>query len=119
MICPRCSVAEVSPLTGRCVLCGYVPVGGVSVQQAVTDEVLETVQRELATRFQLQVLLRRDRRSNLYVAHDVEDDRLITLRLIPRPGPVDDELIRQYEQAAAVATQLRHPHVVPIHKFGV
>jgi serine/threonine protein kinase len=32
---------------------------------------------------------------------------------------VDDELIRRYEQAAAVAAQLRHPHLVPIHKFGV
>lgn len=119
MICPRCSVAEVSPVTGRCVLCGYVPVGGVSVQQAVADEVLETVQRELAGRFQLQVLLRRDRKSNLYLARDLEDDRLVALRLIPRPGPVDDELIQRFEQAAAVATRLRHPHLIPLHRHGV
>lgn len=119
MICPRCSVAEVSPLTGRCVLCGYVPVGGVSVQQAVADEVLETVQRELAGEFQLQVLLRRDRRSNLYLARDLQDDRLVTLRLIPRPGPVDGELIQRFEQAAAVAAQLRHPHLIPLQRHGV
>ena len=119
MICPRCSVAEVSPLTGRCVLCGYVPAGGVSVQQAVTDEVLETVQRELGGRFQLQVLLRRDRRSNLYVARDLDEDRMVALRLIPRPGPVDEELIQRFEQAAAVAAQLRHPHLIPVHGHGV
>jgi serine/threonine-protein kinase len=119
MICPRCSVAEVSPLTGRCVLCGYEPAGGVSVRQAVADEVLETVQRELAGQFQLQLLLRRDRRSNLYVARDLETDRLVALRLIPRPGPVDDELLRRFEQAAAVAAQLRHPHLIPVLAHGV
>lgn len=119
MICPRCSVAEVSPLTGRCVLCGFVPAGGVAVRQAVADEVLETVQRELAARFQLQVLLRRDRRSNLYVARDLEDDRLVALRLIPSPGPVDGELLQRFEQAAVVGAQLRHPHLAPVHRYGV
>lgn len=119
MICPRCSVAEVSPLTGRCVLCGYVPGGGVSVQPSVANEVLETVQRELAGMFELQVLLRTDRRSNLYVARDLADDRLVTLRLVPRPGPVDDELIRRFEQATAVAARLRHPHLVPVFRSGV
>jgi serine/threonine-protein kinase len=101
------------------VLCGYVPSGGVSVQQAVADEVLETVQHELDGRFQLQVLLRRDRRSNLYVARDLETDRLVALRLIPRPGPVDDDLLQRFEQAAGLAAQLRHPHLTPVLNHGV
>jgi hypothetical protein len=121
MICPRCSVAEISPDTSRCELCGYTPLGTrqVAVQAPVADEVLETVQRELQGRFDLQMLLRPERGSTLYVARDVEDDRLVRLRLIPRQGPVEGPLIQRFAQAAVLAAQFRHPHVVPLRKHGV
>jgi serine/threonine-protein kinase len=121
MICPRCSVAEISPETGRCELCGFTPLGArpVAVQAPVADEVLETVQRELQGRFDLQMLLRRERGSTLYVARDVEDDRLVRLRLIPRQGPVEGPLIHRFAQAGVLAAQFRHPHVVALRKHGI
>jgi hypothetical protein len=121
MICPRCSVAEISPETGQCELCGYTPLRPrpVAVQAPVADEVLETVQRELQGRFDLQMLLRPERGSTLYVARDVEDDRLVRLRLIPRQGPVEGPLIQRFAQAAVLAAQFRHPHVVALRKHGV
>jgi len=121
MICPRCSVAEISPDTNRCQLCGYTLLGGraVAVQAAVADEVLETVQRELRDRFELQVLVRRERGSTLYLARDIEDDRLVSLRLIARQGPIEGPLIHRFAQAATLAAQFRHPHVVALRKHGV
>jgi len=122
MICPRCSVAEISSDTNRCELCGYTLLGSppvVAVQPRVADEVLETVQRELAGRFELQVMVRRDRGSTLYVARDLEDDQLVGLRLIPRQGPVEGPLIHRFAQTATLAAQFRHPHLIPIRKHGV
>ena len=121
MICPRCSVAEISPETSRCELCGYTLLGSrpATVQTPVADEVFETVQRELQGRFDLQMLLRRERGSTLYIARDVEDDRLVRLRLIPRQGPIEGPLIHRFAQAATLAEQFRHPHVVALRKHGV
>ena len=104
MICPRCSVAEISPETHQCVLCGFSPTGVVAAPRPErVDEVYETVQRELGDRFELQVLLRRERHTILYLALDLEDDRLVTLRLIPRLGPADGDLVHRFAQAATLA----------------
>lgn len=120
MICPRCSVAEISSDTNVCELCGYTLLGSqVAVHGRVTDEVFETVQRELAGRFDMHVMIRRDRGSSLYLARDTEDDQMVGLRLIPRQGPVDGALIHRFAQAATLAAQLRHPHLLPIRKHGV
>ncbi len=120
MICPRCSVAEISPETHQCVLCGFSPTGVLApAQPAPVDEIHETVQRELGDRFELQVLLRREQHTILYLALDLEDDRVVALRLIPRLGPVDGDLVHRFAQAATLAAGLRHPHVVPTPKHGV
>jgi serine/threonine protein kinase len=119
MICPRCSVAEISPDTSRCILCGYVADGAVAVRDHPIDEVLETVRRELHDRFELQALLRRERRSSLYHARELEADRMVTVRLIHRPGPIGAEALQHFAQAAALAGRLQHPHVVPILAHGV
>ena len=72
MICPRCSVAEIAADTQECVLCGFSPSGGVVVDDRVSDEVQETLQRELADRFLLQMLRRREPWSIQYLARDLE-----------------------------------------------
>jgi hypothetical protein len=120
MICPRCSVAEISPETHVCVLCGFSPTGVLApAQPEPVDEIHETVQRELGDRFELQVLLRKEQHTILYLALDLEDDRVVALRLIPRLGPVDGDLVHRFAQAATLAAGLRHPHLVPMPKHGV
>jgi len=113
-------VAEISPETHQCVLCGFSPTGVLApAQPEPVDEIHETVQRELGDRFELQVLLRREQHTILYLALDLEDDRVVALRLIPRLGPVDGDLVHRFAQAATLAAGLRHPHVVPTPKHGV
>ncbi|HEX9729084.1 MAG TPA: serine/threonine-protein kinase [Gemmatimonadales bacterium] len=119
MICPRCSVAEISDDAQECTLCGYSPYGVVVVGEGVTDEVQETVQQELASRFNLQMQLERRPSSLRYVARDLEVDELVTLQLLPHQGPLDVDIVQRFEQAATAAITLRHPHVIPIRDFGL
>jgi len=119
MICPRCSVAEISPETGECVLCGFSPSANVMVHHPVADEVQETVQRELAGTFELQVLMARGSRSIVYLARNVPDDQLVALKLLPFQGPVDGAIARAFQESAAIGQSLDHPHLVPIQSYGV
>lgn len=119
MICPRCSVADISPATGECVLCGYSPSANVAVDRIVADEVRETIQEELAGRFELKLLVRSGRRSLVYLARSVGDDRLVAVKLLPLQGPVDPELARRFQQEATVAMSVDHPHLVPVYDYGL
>lgn len=119
MICPRCSVAQISVESQKCPVCGYSAAGGVIVQQPIPDEIQETLQTELGGRFQFQVLLRREARSILYLARDLAEERLVSLRLLPLPGPVDGDVLQRFEQSAVAAMGLRHPHIVPVLKYGL
>jgi len=121
MICPRCSVAEIAPDTNRCELCGYTLLGAkaVATETPVADEVFETLQRELADRFELQVLVRRERASMVYLARDVEDDQLVSVRLITRQGPVEGPMLHRFAQTGALASQFHHPHLLSVRKHGM
>ena len=121
MICPRCSVAEIAPDTNRCELCGYTLLGAKSVatETPPADEVVETLQRELADRFELQVLVRRERASMIYLARDLEDDQLVSVRLITRQGPVEGPMLHRFAQTGALASQFHHPHLLSVRKHGM
>ena len=95
------------------------PAGGVIVVDPAVDEGQETVQKELAGKFHLRVLLHREPWSMRYLARDLEADRLVTLQLLPHQGPFNAEILQQFEQAATEASALRHPHVIPVHRFGL
>ncbi len=121
MICPRCSVAEIAPDTNRCELCGYTLLGtkSVATETPVADEVFETLQRELADRFELQVLVRRERASTVYLARDLEDDQLVSLRLVERQGPVEGPMLHRFAQTGTLASQFHHPHLLSVRKHGM
>ena len=119
MICPRCSVAEISAESGECVLCGFSPSANVAVAHIVADEVQETIQRELAGKFELQLLVRAGVRSLVYLARDLKDDRLVALKLLPFQGPMSAELATRFQQEATLAVSLNHPHLVPVLDYGL
>ena len=85
MTCPRCAIGDLADDTGKCVLCGFVPSAttAVAVDKSAVDEVQETVQRELDGQFRINVLLRHGSRSSVYLADEVETDRLVALKVIP------------------------------------
>ena len=117
MICPRCSIADISEDTHQCPLCGFAPSGSVLVEPA-HDEILEAVQEALGDRYQIQAVLRLGERSFVYLANDLAHERLLALKVMPVAELVDHELAKRFEQRAAVAASLKHSHIVPVHTYG-
>lgn len=117
MICPRCTVAEISAETQTCVLCGYSP-GGVTLD--VGTELDEIAHRELGTQYHLDAILSQTPGWIRYAAREIGSDRHAELHVFGRhpAGPDtarDDRFRRDVEAAAALA----HPHIVPVFGGGV
>ena len=58
MICPRCSVVEISETTQQCGLCGFAPSSKVLLAEPVVDDILEIVQGALSEQFHINAVLR-------------------------------------------------------------
>lgn len=119
MTCPRCAIGDLAEDTGKCVLCGFVPgaTATVAVDKSIVDEVQETVQRELQGKFQINVLLRHGSRSSVYLADEIDSNRLVALKVIPLQRGMNVD-IASFEREAGVAASLSHAHIVPILGFG-
>lgn len=120
MICPRCSVAEISAETNRCVLCGYAPGGGaaVGVQVDPRDKLHDHVLQELEGQFRIERLLSKGPRTLVYAAREVESERKVALKVLARQPVREAGMEDRFTRDAAAAASLDHPHIVPIFRFG-
>ena len=95
MICPRCSVAEISPETNRCVLCGFAAnatAGGSATAVAEPgmaaphpEPRLDPIAREeLAQLFNIERATGGGGLVTTYIAREAETERKIVLRSLPR-----------------------------------
>jgi predicted Ser/Thr protein kinase len=117
MICPRCSVGEISEATQECLVCGFSRTGGVLVEandwSAHDDPVLPSLERQ----FQVEGVLRRGAASRIYLARDQVTGRLCSLKVLPltdaAPGTID-----RFKKDAQRAAALDHPHIVALSSFG-
>jgi len=118
IICPNCSAGQISPLTGKCELCGFVPEGPVAVQAPRDEGVDALAQEELAALFRLDVLIGHGADSAVYVAREQGSSRTIVVKVMPRPtegrAAADDRFRRAVESVAV----LEHPHIVPVFAHG-
>jgi serine/threonine-protein kinase len=118
MICPRCSVADISDDTHQCPLCGFSPSASVIVEQPVLDEVFQAVQQALADRFDIERVLRLGERSFVYVARELPGGRSVALKVVPVAELVDHEIAGRFERQAGLAAALNHSHIVPLYAYG-
>jgi serine/threonine protein kinase len=122
MICPRCSVAEISPESNRCVLCGYsanaAPAVAVDVAAPMTGPQLDPIAREeLAQFFHFERVLDVGF-VTAYLARETETERKVVLRTVPRQPVRDAGLEDRLLHELATAASLDHPHVVPLYRYG-
>ncbi len=118
MTCPNCSAGEISPLTHRCELCGYVPDGLVVVETPRTEAVDDVARVELAEQFRFDEFLGRGEASAVYLAREQGSNRQIVVKVLPRPGDRRPDLDERFQRAVESVAALEHPHIVPIFGHG-
>jgi serine/threonine protein kinase len=55
----------------------------------------------------------------VYRAHDPALDRDVALKVLPAEFLHDPAFATRFKQEARVAAKLEHPHIVPVHAFGI
>ncbi len=121
MMCPRCSVAEISEETDQCELCGFSAADETTVVpavQATASSLEETTQAELGKRFRIRALLRHTPRSVVFLAQAADRRDSVALKVIPVAPMVDDATGEAFEEDASPIVGLRHPNIVPLLEFG-
>ena len=119
MICPRCSVGEVSEATQECVVCGYSPTAGVLVDTPQWNDLEDPAVRSLDRQFRIEGVLRRGAVSSVYLARDLVSGRLAALKVLPIAPQYGPEVIDRFRLESGLAAALDHPHIVPVFHFGV
>lgn len=119
MICPRCSVGEISEATQECLVCGFSRSGGVAVETSnewnrVEDPLLPALQRQ----FSVEGVLRRGSTSRIYLARDQVTGRLCSLKVLPLGEDVPEGLIERFRKDAQRAATLDHAHLVSLLSYG-
>jgi len=57
--------------------------------------------------------------ATVYEAHEPSLDRRVALKVLPAEFLYDPAFADRFRQEARVAAKLEHPHIVPIHAYGI
>src|SRR4051794_19617820 len=68
--------------------------------------------------YRLDGLIGRGGMGEVHRAYDVDRDRVVALKLMPRHLGADPAFRLRFEAEARVAARMRNPHVIPIHDYG-
>ena len=69
--------------------------------------------------FRIVALMGRGGMAAVYKAYEPELDRHVALKVLPGEFLHDKEFGKRFEREAKVIAKLEHPHIVPIHRFGI
>ena len=81
----------------------------------MADDVLATLSAALAGQYALERELGRGGMGVVYLARDLQLDRLVAIKVLP-PALADDDALARFVREARTAAQLAHPNVVPVHR---
>lgn len=115
MKCSRCSVAEISPLTGACELCGFVPGTTVAVEYA--DALVELATKQLTHEFEFLTPIAISPYSALLRARELSSGRTLHLKVLPRRADERDAE-EGFRATLGAFAAFDHPHIVPVLRYG-
>lgn len=115
MTCPSCAAAEISPLTGKCDLCGFAPDATVAVESV--DAVVELARRQLEHEFEFKEPVgKRDGTTVQRVVERSTGRNLVLKVLLRRTAePVAEESFRATMNALA---GFDHPNLTHVVRHG-
>jgi serine/threonine-protein kinase len=70
-------------------------------------------------RYRLDALLGRGGMGEVWRAYDTVKERVVALKRLPPQMAENAEFQTRFKREARIAAQLREPHIIPIHDFGV
>ncbi len=115
MTCPSCAASEISPLTGKCDLCGFAPAATVAVESV--DAVVELARRQLEHEFEFKEPV--GKRDGTTVQRVVERStgRTLVLKVLLRrtAEPAAEESFRATMNALA---GFDHPNLTHVVRHG-
>ncbi len=118
VICARCRVGEITYGSGVCPLCGYSPATGEVVEDPLPAALEEAVRRDLGDQFRVERLLGRGGMSIVYLARELELNRLVAVKVLPIQLSMGQDAVERFKREAKIGASLDHPHIVPVHRIG-
>ncbi len=118
MECPRCNAGQISDIDNQCPECAFSLLGGQRRSGDVSAEVERGIRRAFRPEFRIEHLLGRGGMSLVYLAHEVELNRFVALKVLPLELAIGTDAAERFKREARIAASLDHPHIVPIHQIG-
>src|SRR5438552_9808160 len=79
---------------------------------------LEDVQRAIGDRYQLLSAVGAGGMGFVYSARHVTLGNVVAVKVLPLEVAASEMRLRRFQQEAALAASLAHPHIVPVYDFG-
>lgn len=89
-----------------------------SDELTVVDEADLAIREALAADYKLEGFLGQGGMSVVFLAREVNLNRLVAIKVLPRRHTQDVNAVERFRQEATIAASLDHPNIVPIHRFG-
>lgn len=116
--CPKCRVGELGPETVECPNCGYSLPKADTMAIKIGDELEESIRKQLGRDFQVERLLGKGGMSVVYLARELELNRLCAVKVLPLQLSFSADAADRFKREAKIAASLDHPHIVPVHRVG-
>jgi serine/threonine-protein kinase len=83
-----------------------------------TDTGIVPVRGEMFGPYRLEGLIGQGGMGEVHRAFDIERNRLVALKRMPRHLGSDPDFRARFSSEAQIAARMRNPHVIPIHDYG-
>ena len=118
MDCPRCTLGKIADTDDLCHQCGFTLARGKAMSRVVSAEMERSIRRAFRPQFRIEGLLGRGGMSLVYLAHEVELNRFVAMKVLPLQLALDGNAAERFKREAKIAASLDHAHIVPIHQIG-
>jgi eukaryotic-like serine/threonine-protein kinase len=114
--CPACG-ESLLPTDRFCIQCGE-PAHGCSPQRPsrTSNELLRRLEHATRGVYDVAGELGRGGMAMVYLAHDIEADRKVAIKVLSPALEDDQDAVKRFRQDAQTAAKLEHPHIIPIYR---
>jgi predicted Ser/Thr protein kinase len=118
MKCPQCDAEGLDTGAVSCPQCGFAFPRLNDTAALHTENLEETIRRQLVREFKVERLLGKGGMSLVYLAREPELSRQVAVKVLPLQLSFDESAIDRFKREAKIAASLDHPHIVPVFRVG-